>query len=174
MDVVNVVHQGLGYETTLDATNIHSHQAYLSGQGVGAYTTTSGKIVNKYVIVPETQKDTGTDMVTIGVFAHEYGHVLGLPDLYDYSYTSWGIGEWSLMGYGNYNQISVMGDTPAHPDAWSKAKLGWVSPTQVSTGGITQIREAEHNSEAYQLLDNPNGIGDWTIFRHRKRRVFFN
>ena len=175
VDVVNVVHQGLGYETTLDGTNIHSHQAYLSGQGVGAYTTTSGKIVNKYVIDPETRPDaegTGTDMVTMGVFAHEYGHALGLPDLYDYTSTSWGIGDWSLMAQGNYNQISISGDTPAHPDAWSKAKLGWVSPTQVGTTGITQIREAEHNSEAYQLLDNPNGINDWTYLGTGKGEYF--
>ena len=99
-----------------------------------------------YVIDPETRPD---GMITMGVFAHEYGHALGLRDLYDYTDASMGIGDWSLMASGDSNKISRNGDTPAHLDAWSKSVLGWVSPTQVSTTSITQIKEAEHNREAY-------------------------
>ncbi|MDE7421137.1 MAG: M6 family metalloprotease domain-containing protein [Muribaculaceae bacterium] len=43
----------------------------------------------------------------IGAFVHEYGHVLGLPDLYDVNYTE-GVkvevpGDWSVMCSGSYN-----------------------------------------------------------------------
>ena len=158
VDVVNIVHQGPGRESGVGDTNIHSHSSSLSGLGVGAYTTKSGKIVDGYIIQPETY---GSGQSTMGVFAHEYGHALGLPDLYDYTYTSAGIGDWSLMASGNWNGIYRGGDTPAHLDAWCKWLLGWVSPTQVRTSSVTQIKRVEDNSVVYQLLDNPNGPTDW-------------
>ena len=80
---------------------------------------------------------------TIGVFAHEYGHALGLPDLYDTDYSSNGIGDWSLMAGGSHNYIVRGGDSPAHLDAWCKYSLRWVTPTQVSgtlpNESITQV-----------------------------------
>ena len=73
----------------------------------------------------------------IGTFAHEFGHNLGLPDLYDGDYSSEGVGVWSLMSGGNYLEWNNQ-PNPAHFGAWSKYKLGWVSPTVVSTESITQ------------------------------------
>ena len=112
--------------------------------------------VNSYVIQPETLPTAlGGGQQTMGVFAHEFGHALGLPDLYDTTYNSEGVGEWSLMGYGSWLGISKDGDRPAHLDAWSKSVLGWVSPTQVSTSSVAQIKRVENNSVVYQLLENP-------------------
>ncbi len=66
---------------------------------------------------------------TVGSMAHEFGHALGLPDLYDTQYDSpeqdsAGIGHWGLMGWGahgwNWN------DGPAAFSAWSLETLGWI------------------------------------------------
>ncbi|MDA6141503.1 immune inhibitor A, partial [Escherichia coli] len=40
----------------------------------------------------------------VGVFAHEYGHDLGLPDEYDTQYTGQGepVGVWSIMSGGSW------------------------------------------------------------------------
>ena len=38
----------------------------------------------------------GSGLIEIGVFCHELGHAIGLPDLYD-GYGSSGIGYWGLM-----------------------------------------------------------------------------
>ena len=158
VDVVSIVHSGPGRESTLDGTNIHSHRFSLTYGGVGAYTTKSGKIVDDYVIQPETQYGS---LSTIGVFVHEYSHALGVPDLYDGTGTSEGVGLWSLMGNGCWNGISMSGDMPAQLDAWSKSLLGWVSPIQVSTSSSIQITRVEDNSVVYQILDNPNNVNDW-------------
>ena len=66
---------------------------------------------------------------TVGLMAHEFGHALGLPDLYDRSYEnpaedSAGIGRWGLMGWGALGWND--GDGPNPFCAWSLEKLGWI------------------------------------------------
>lgn len=158
VDVVNIVHSGPGRESTGDGTNIHSHSWSLTYGGVGAYTTQSGLIVDSYVIQPETLY---TGQTTMGVFAHEYAHSLGVPDLYDYNYVSSGVGSWSLMAVGSWNGVSRSGDSPAQLDAWSRSLLGWVTPSRVTGSKSVRIKRSVDNSVAYQLLTNAGGTDDW-------------
>lgn len=74
------------------------------------------------------QKESGFRL-TAGVMAHEFGHGLGLPDLYDLSYTepaddSAGIGRWGLMGWGAGGWTGADGPVPL--SAWSLQQLGWI------------------------------------------------
>lgn len=139
VDAVVIIHQGPGEEAKGSSDTIWSHRWNLNsaanyGDGTGEYTTndvgTCGQImVNEYVIQPER---LGNGIQTIGVFAHEYGHVLGLPDLYDIDYSSSGIGDWGLMSGGVWGAVSRPGDSPVHLCAWSKYALGWIDPVTVS------------------------------------------
>ncbi len=68
---------------------------------------------------------------TVGTMAHEFGHSLGLPDLYDLLYEnpaedSAGIGKWGLMGWGTHGWGGNDGPNPFC--AWSREKLGWLGP----------------------------------------------
>ncbi len=76
-----------------------------------------------YFIVQEG----GTTMNDISVFCHEFGHMLGLPDLYARPELpgSEGVGQWCAMS----NQIG--NGRPQHFSAWSKEVLGWVKPTVI-------------------------------------------
>lgn len=70
--------------------------------------------------------------VETGVLVHEFGHDLGLPDLYDTS----GQGEssvvwWDLMSTGS-NTGKLIGTTPTHMSAWSKYALGWANPRVIT------------------------------------------
>ncbi len=65
----------------------------------------------------------------IGVIAHEFGHSLGLPDLYDNTFVSNGIGIWGIMGYGAW---LMGGRYPSLPCAWSRVFLGWVKPNLIT------------------------------------------
>ena len=78
---------------------------------------------------------------TIGIMAHELGHlILRLPDLYDTTFASEGIGSFSLMAGGNWafkTTDPYQGQSPVHPDAWCKLYSGWVDPVIDSIGPIT-------------------------------------
>jgi len=62
------------------------------------------------------------------VFAHEFGHDLGLPDLYDTAGGENGTGFWTIMSSGSWASDSkdAIGDKPVHMGAWEKLALGWL------------------------------------------------
>ncbi len=72
-------------------------------------------------------------MEPLGVLAHELGHYLGLPDLYDtkYSYGNWGLyacDSLSLMDAGTEGYDEDGNVIPLSLDIWSRVTLGWVEP----------------------------------------------
>lgn len=81
----------------------------------------------------------------VGVFAHEFGHVLGLPDLYDTTYRSHGIGDWCLMAGGSWGGE---GNRPARMSCWCLSKLGWIKPRNITATkaiklGTLEAKETE-------------------------------
>jgi immune inhibitor A len=74
-----------------------------------------------------------------GVFAHEYGHDLGLPDEYDTQYTGEGeaVAYWSIMASGSWAG-KIPGTEPTGFSAWSKEFLqaahggNWLKYDEVS------------------------------------------
>jgi immune inhibitor A len=68
----------------------------------------------------------------LGVFAHEFGHDLGLPDLYDTAgATDNSTAFWSLMSSGSWasDTPNALGVKPVHMGAWEKLALGWLDET---------------------------------------------
>ncbi|MFJ5922263.1 immune inhibitor A domain-containing protein [Kitasatospora sp. NPDC092948] len=94
----------------------------------------------------------------LGVFAHEYGHDLGLPDLYDTSGTGIdnSVGFWSLMSSGSWlgEGRDEIGDMPNDLDIWSKLKLGWLDYDTAKAGRTTNtlLGPVEYNSKRKQGL----------------------
>lgn len=186
VDTVAIVHQGAGEEAGTDPNDIWSHSwdlasaKYFGNSTYGTYTTndlcstnpSQYVKVNDYIIQPET---LGTGISTVGVFAHEYGHALGLPDLYDTDYTSQGIGNWSLMAGGSWNGVSRGGDRPAHLDPWSRYALGWIAPVRIdaTTTGKT-IAPVETGAELYQLLGSgtQSGASEYFLLENRQKTGF--
>ncbi|MFQ6093986.1 MAG: M6 family metalloprotease domain-containing protein, partial [bacterium] len=103
VDALFIVHAGPAGEETGDPNHIWSHKATIpanaNGTGKG-YMSDDGVKVAAYTMEPE--EDGDGRLITIGVFCHEYGHLLGLPDLYDRDNSSAGIGNWGLMGGGSW------------------------------------------------------------------------
>ena len=115
-DTLAIIHQGEDQAITGNSQDIWSMSwALPSDYLTNSPCPSGGRIkVSSYIMLSETQFG---DLAPIGGIAHEYGHALGLPDLYDTDYSSLGVGTWSLMAYGCYNQAVVPSDRPAHLDA---------------------------------------------------------
>lgn len=177
VDTVVIIHQGPGEEAGGSSDTIWSHHWTLNraayyGDGNGQYRTNDvaacGRIiVNDYIIQPETLQG---GIQTIGVFAHEYGHVLGLPDLYDVDYSSSGIGNWGLMSGGAWGSVRRPGDSPVHFCAWSKYILGWVDPVVVSEKLSNEtIDPVSSNDAVYQFFpDNQTDGKEYYLIENRQ------
>jgi immune inhibitor A len=167
VDALNVLHQGAGAEQG-DHSNIWSHKWSLGGLSV----TYDGVIIDSYTMNPETQSG---NIVAIGVLAHEFGHALGLPDLYDTDYTSTGSGAFSLMAGGTWG---TTGNSPWHPSTmigWCKNQLGWVEVVNIDENqnnveieqsySSNQIIRVNHPlvTEEYWLIENRQKIGSDTL-----------
>ena len=72
----------------------------------------------------------------LGVFAHEYAHDLGLPDLYDTAGGENGTAFWTVMSSGSWlgDGTVDIGTKPDHFGPWEKLQLGWLDYAVVSEG----------------------------------------
>jgi M6 family metalloprotease-like protein len=126
VDYLILVHVGSGQEFTGEPTDIWSQTLDVAPIG-----TADGVSIDTFIIVPEYWFATQFGRMTIGVYVHEFGHLLGLPDLYDYGLDSKGIGDWELMALGMWNGPNgdnSRGESPSWMSAWSRVALGWVVP----------------------------------------------
>jgi immune inhibitor A len=173
VDAIFIVHAGPGAEETGDINYVWSHQWQLSNTGSGCpgpYHTDDGVDVDHYSMEPE-RFETYAGCITVGVFAHEFGHILGLPDLYDRDGSTNGLGMFTIMAAGSWGRAQsgdLPGSSPTHFCVWSKYQFGWIVPTAVDRLGVSQrenelIPCAAHSSSAYRLLEDPSGP-DWDLY----------
>lgn len=108
--------------------------------------------IGKYTIQPENGG--------VGVFAHEFGHDMGLPDLYDY-YGENSTGFWTLMSSGSWlsDGTEDIGSKPCHLNAWEKFQLGWLNYEMANTEveSVHSLGPVEFNSTEAQgvIVDLP-------------------
>ncbi len=179
-----VVHAGTGAEWSGAPDIIWSHSWDLT-EGTGHNgIVKDGVKINNYAMMPEVGGDltgyagtaNGPYPPTVGVYAHEYGHVLGLPDQYDYGYESDGTDVYSLMAGGSWNRYPAdrifNGNSPADLDAWSKYRLGFITPTDITSAGDFALPNAEMNPVAYKMTVPNSGGKEYFLFENRQQMGF--
>jgi immune inhibitor A len=158
LDHFQAVHAGMGEEVgggTLGQAAIWSHRWYDRTTPVGAGgPTVDGRTVplggsrigqSKYWVGDYTVEPENGG---VGVFSHEFGHDLGLPDLYDTSGNSGGAENstafWTLMSSGSYGNSgrpeAGLGTEPMHMGAWEKLQLGWLNYETVKPGATANTK----------------------------------
>jgi M6 family metalloprotease-like protein len=125
--------------------------------------------VDDYIMqsaVGGTSACDGSSIMPIGTVAHETGHAFGLPDLYDTDLSNpavtQGIGEWGLMGSGNYARPY----SPARFEAWSLFELGWVTVDTLSSG--REVRLSPVSSSDTVLYLPVAGTDEYYLFENRQ------
>ena len=160
---VMVMHAGNGNETTL-STNGDIWSIFYSDD---ATITSGGGGFTQGAAFPETEASGITS--PLGVMCHEFGHELGLPDLYNTTVAGGSsvVGDWEIMDSGPFTGD---GANPAHPSAWSKALLGWVTPTVVGTQGAVSMGYVETNTNGMIRINVPNGLAqEYFLVEYRSR-----
>jgi len=165
IDHFQSVHAGEGEETGggaqgTDAIWSHRWYAYfgLGPDGTGVNNFGGVKIggsnywIGDYTVEPENGG--------VGVFAHEFGHDLGLPDLYDTSGNTGGAenstGFWTLYSSGSYGSTGIpadgIGSKPVHLGNYEKFQLGWLNYEVAFAGAPSTHRmgPAETNTKQAQ------------------------
>jgi hypothetical protein len=108
---------------------------------------------------------------SFGVLCHEFGHLLGLPELYaPGGATHEGIGKWGLMGQGTW---VGRGNAPPHMEAWSKLRLGWVDALVVdrTTVGL-RIPAVTEQPLVVKIPAVPNKPSEYYLVENRQREGF--
>lgn len=101
--------------------------------GVTEIQDRDGVKIRSYACSSELAGNSGTDFLGIGTFCHEFGHVIGLPDLYDTDYGTHGEarhpGAWNLMASGSHN---AQGRIPARMSTYERYLLGYLSDNDIN------------------------------------------
>lgn len=162
IDTFQSVHAGEGEEAGAPAWTIWSHSWYayqnligIAGPSFNKYggvqIGNSNYWVGKYTIQPENGG--------VGVFTHEYGHDIGLPDLYDTAGGDNGTAFWTLMSSGSWlsDGTKDIGSMPSHMGAWEKLQLGWLNYelADPSKNGAFRLGPMEFNTKQAQALIVP-------------------
>ncbi|MFF8934169.1 immune inhibitor A domain-containing protein [Streptomyces paradoxus] len=138
---------------------IWAHRWYAFGTDAGATGPENNKLggakigdtgiwVGDYTVQPENGG--------LGVYAHEYGHDLGLPDHYDTAGGENSTGFWTLMSSGSWlgKGKNEIGDLPGDMTAWDKLQLGWLNYDKAKAGVNSwhKLGVAEYNTKHKQAL----------------------
>ena len=113
-----------------------------------------GKYINNYACSGELNGRSGA-RTGIGTIAHEFGHVIGLPDLYDINYgqnyeDEATPGAWHIMDGGSYNND---GKTPPNYTIYDKYFLGWKTPINpgATAQNLSLIANGQSGYQGYQI-----------------------
>ncbi|MCB2212451.1 T9SS type A sorting domain-containing protein [bacterium] len=137
-DIFIIFHAGSGneFDTGYDLTPFDIPSVFISendlqefGGLTGGVDFAGSKIPNG-LILPETQRQLGTDVGMHGTVVAQLGFAIGLPHLYDTEDGDAGIGMLGLMdrGFGAF-----YGTIPIPPSAWSRIFMRWDEPVTVSS-----------------------------------------
>lgn len=189
-DAIIIFHAGTQWQTSIN---------FLRFCDIPSATIPPGAL-EFYLGVPHILANGGTDTIdspvsvnaemarvdeymvgAVGTVVHEFGHILNLPDLYDITGWSNGVGAFDLMGTGGWVGSSAAGapegSIPANLGAWTRYSLGWVMPTVVSdpesliTIRTSAIDTTQYGVAGQTLVKVPISATEFFLIENRQQDV---
>jgi len=160
-DALMVVHAGVGEESSGVSGNVWSvfvewETMYGTANGFKEAETVPGKETGVYS--------------PFGVLCHEFGHQIGLPDLYQtVSPNDSRVGVWDLMDSGAWLN---KGANPPHFSSWCKALISWITPTVQSNSGTITLKAVENASGNCFKVPILGSTTEYFLFEYRRKTGF--
>ncbi|MBO5817047.1 MAG: M6 family metalloprotease domain-containing protein [Paludibacteraceae bacterium] len=169
LDNVFIYYAGYSQAEGGPANSIWPHKSSVAWTN----TKVDGKYLATYACSSEYAGNSGKNRANIGSFCHEFGHVLGLPDLYDTGYKHYTVSNWDIMCSGNYNNNNR---TPPTYSAYERFFLGWGTPQQLVDKGEYSLEPLLDSKQSYLIAvgehnlvgDNPNPK-EFFLLEYRKK-----
>jgi M6 family metalloprotease-like protein len=184
VDMVWFVHSGLGGEATVTPDNLWSITSSLRSWRPGeVYITndffpgSSSKMrIDRFSILPELSQIRSGARCEIGVYCHEFGHALGLPDLYDTGAlggtSNKGPGNWCLMSTGGSGTDGASPEYPAHMGAWASLYLGWTTSVRPTQDSLIVLPPIENGGPVIEFWFQGEQNPEHFLIEDRKRLGF--
>ncbi len=161
-DMVYFVFAGYGSNYT-GGREIYPHASNMYGM------TLDGVQISRYACGCELWGNSSLSAPDgIGVFCHEFSHLLGLHDLYDADYANSGgyadtPGKWSVMANGLYVD---MGRTPVGYSLGERMTAGFCTPTPLDSTGDYALDAIHLRGSGYMA---PSAVrGEYFLFENRQ------
>lgn len=177
MDNCYIIYAGYSEASTANDDDIWPHSWYMGDESF----TIDGTAIENYSCSAELVGMPGAPalptMDGIGTFTHEFGHILGLKDLYDTDDDTGGYGvdpgTYSIYASGSYNNDSR---TPPYLWAFERMQMGWMEEGD----GLVELKDAEDVTldnislnKARYINAQPGreaGTGmEWLVFENRQQ-----
>jgi immune inhibitor A len=186
VDMLWIVHAGIGGEGSPDRNNAWSITSRMSGGWrTGAAFLTNQLIpgtssqfyrLDRFSTLPELSTVHLGKRSEIGVYCHEFGHALGLPDLYDTSnlaaVSNIGPGNWSLMSTGGRGGDGASPQYPSHLGGWCSLFLGWNPTFRPTTDTTLVIPPLERGGPVVELWFQGESYPEHFLIENRQRDGF--
>ncbi len=165
IDLVYILYAGFGENdppSFISSTSGLIWPAYWTVSGAGCGTNRrvfDGKTLNAFEYSNELDGMYSTEqqkvIAGIGVACHEFGHALGLPDLYYTGYDKYAnhklLGKWDIMGYGPYNDDM---HSPPSFSAYERFFMGWLTPELITEPDNLSLEHIATSNKAYLIAEN--------------------
>lgn len=154
-----IIFIGAGFASSFGGNNsnyLWPHKSLLYDYDTHTYLRYNGIFAGTYAASVEMygwEDEASSTPMGIGTIAHEFGHVLGLPDTYDTDYSGSGgqshnPGDWDVMASGNNLNMSR---TPPGYNLWERYALGWANPPILDQAGSYSLQALNTSNEGYIL-----------------------
>ena len=162
LDYVYVYYAGKGEHDTGITSLIWPQSWYMNSTNAGKFEV-DGVVVDKFATSNELQGSG--KFVGIGIFVHEFSHVLGLPDLYatTYNQSAFTPGAWSVLANGPYNNN---GRTPPHYSAYELSELGWLNLKELDKPDDVTLSPVSEN-QGYRITTDKDN--EYYVFENRQK-----
>ncbi len=186
VDMLWVVHAGLGGELSGSRLDMWSVTSRMSAGWSNANAIETNSLlpgsatqkirVDRFSMLPEMSGFRPGQMSEIGVFCHEFGHALGLPDLYDTSQLGGtgnvGPGNWSLMSTGAYGGDNRSPQTPVGMGAWPMLFLGWADRLRPAQDTTLTLRPISAGGPVVEFAFQGENESEHFLVENRARTLF--